>query len=291
MSRTKPKKTGTRKTAATARRDKRLRQETFRLRLRVVFLCLMILMVMGGAFAVFLTIESRAVIAEKIYQASAEAGFSLKTVSVEGRVYADASTILNAIGIEEGQPLLAFDPDAAHKALEKLSWIKSAQVERRWPDTVYVNLVERQPLALWQKDKELSLIDEEGVVIARRNLSSFGELLIVTGDKAPEHARDLVGLLKAEPVLAEKIEAASWTGDRRWNLKTRKGAIIKLPEDDTGLAIGRLARLETEEEILGKDISQIDLRDPGRIVVRTQPGETKTYHVNFNGQKQSEGDI
>ncbi|MCD8497673.1 MAG: FtsQ-type POTRA domain-containing protein [Alphaproteobacteria bacterium] len=153
MSRTKPKKTGTRKTAATARRDKRLRQETFRLRLRVVFLCLMILMVMGGAFAVFLTIESRAVIAEKIYQASAEAGFSLKTVSVEGRVYADASTILNAIGIEEGQPLLAFDPDAAHKALEKLSWIKSAQVERRWPDTVYVNLVERQPLALWQRIK------------------------------------------------------------------------------------------------------------------------------------------
>ncbi|MCD8497672.1 MAG: hypothetical protein LRZ85_06035 [Alphaproteobacteria bacterium] len=48
------------------------------------------------------------------------------------------------------------------------------------------------------------MIDEEGVVIARRNLSSFGELLIVTGDKAPEHARDLVGLLKAEPVLAEK---------------------------------------------------------------------------------------
>lgn len=279
MSRAKPKQ-GTRKAAFNAKRDRRAKQATTSLRLRRFMLWVFAFLLMGTAFVAFLTLEGGSFVQDNLVKASADAGFTVKTVSVEGRLYSDPAAILTALGTEEGKPLLAFDPGAAQRALEQLPWIKSAKVERRWPDTVYVALTERAPLALWQRDKELALIDPEGVVITREGLDRFGDLMIVTGEKAPLHAAELLALLKAEPLIDSKIEAASWTGDRRWNLKTSQEAIIKLPEGDLGLALGRLAKIEKENAILEKDVTQIDLRDPAKIIVRTAPGEVKIYPAN-----------
>lgn len=278
----KKQKIGTRKTAATARRDARIRREETALRLRRIAIWLAVFIGLGLGFAAFLSLERMGAIQGRLVEASKEAGFIVKTVSVEGREYSNASDILAALGAEEGMPLLAFDPAAAREKLEKLSWIKAAKVERRWPDTIYVALTERTPLALWQKDKELALVDPEGAVVTRHDLGRFSDLKIITGDDAPRHAAELLAILKGAPVLDAQVEAASWTGGRRWNLKTVQGIIVKLPEDDMGLALGRLVKLEGEEGVLHKGIDQIDLRDPSRIVVRTKPGETKAYPTDFS---------
>lgn len=290
MSRNKPQK-GTRKTSIEAGRVRRQKKAAGALRLRRVALWLVVFLAILGSFLTFMALEGGSFFRDGLIKASVDAGLTIKTVSVEGRVYSDAPAILQALGAEEGMPLLAFNPEAARASLETLSWIKSAKVERRWPDTVYVSLRERVPLALWQKDKELSLIDPEGIVITKDDLGRFEDLKIVTGDKAPQHAAELLALLKAEPAIEPKIEALSWTGDRRWNLKTTRGVIIKLPEDDQGLALGRLARIERDDALLEKDVTQIDLRDPEEIVVRTKPGETKAYKVQFQGRDAGKSDI
>lgn len=290
MSRKKPKQ-GTRKSEATARRDARIRREEGALRLRRIAFWLAVFMVIAFGFAAFLSLERMGAVQERLVNVSRDAGFTVKTVSVEGRVYSDAADILKALGAEEGMPLLAFEPSAARENLEKLSWVKAAKVERRWPDTIYVELTERTPLALWQKDKELALIDPEGAVITRHDLGRFGDLKVVTGEEAPRQAAALLALLKGAPVLDAQVEAASWTGGRRWNLKTVQGIIVKLPEEDIGLALGRLVKLEGEEGILHKGIDQIDLRDPSRIVVRTKPGELKSYPADFSPATGKKGDI
>lgn len=286
MIRVEPKK-GTRKTVMTVKRNARIRRDESAVRLRWVAGIFFVVILAGiGLLSLF---SSGIVTAagQKLVKASADAGFKLETILVEGRVHSDPAAVKAAVGIEQGVPLLSFDPEMARAEIEKLPWIKSAQVERRWPDTVYIEITERQPLALWQKDKDLSLIGTEGEVITKDNLGRFAKLMIVTGEKAPEHAAELIGLLKAEPSIALRIEAASWTGERRWNLKTDRGVIIKLPEGDLGLALSRLAKIDREETILEKDITQIDLREGDRVVVRTGPGEIKTYQASF----QRNGDI
>lgn len=278
MSRGKPKKSSPRKAAGG-------------IGLRVIVFWPAVLLSVLSVFFLLLALERSSFFQERLIRASADAGLTVKTVSVEGRVHSEASSILKALGAEQGMPLLAFDPASARENLEKLSWIKSVKVERRWPDTVYVSLTERVPLAFWQKDKELSLIDTGGVVITKDDLGRFDELKIVTGEKAPQHAAEILALLKGEPLVEPKIEALSWTGDRRWNLKTTRGIIVKLPEEDVGLALGRLAKVEQENALLEKDVSQIDLRDPEEIIVRTAPGETQSYKIQFQGDSSGKNDI
>lgn len=44
----------------------------------------------------------------------------------------------------------------AQAAIEKLPWVASAQVRKRWPDTLEVRVVEHKPFARWGKDRMLS---------------------------------------------------------------------------------------------------------------------------------------
>lgn len=117
--------------------------------------------------------------------------------------------VIHAIlNVEKGDSRFAVDPASAKAQLERISWIKTAQVERRLPDTVAVSLTERVPVALWQKDRKLSVVDAQGVVLSDQNLEGFRDLLLVVGEGAAEQAQDLITYLAAEPVIAGKIEAA-----------------------------------------------------------------------------------
>src|SRR3546814_10770851 len=71
------------------------------------------------------------------------------------------TTLVRALGLETGRPILAVDPAAARAALEALPWVASASVERQLPGTVYIRLTERAPLALWQDQGVIQVRSEE----------------------------------------------------------------------------------------------------------------------------------
>ena len=70
--------------------------------------------------------------------------------SRQGRATTDRETVLDALGARPGTSIFAVDPTHAKRQLESLPWVRSAAIERRLPDTIYVRLVEREPMALWQ---------------------------------------------------------------------------------------------------------------------------------------------
>ncbi len=214
---------------------------------------------------------------EKILQASASMGFEVENILIEGRVYTNADVLRAALNMEKGDPLFSFDPAEAREMLRRINWIKNAQVERRLPGTIYVRLEEKKPVALWQKDGNLALLDEAGVVITTENLDRFKDLVIVMGDGAPDHTAELVRNIEAEPVLKEKIRAAKWIDGRRWDLVFASGVTAKLPEKEMGLALRRLAQAEEQDKVLTKDILALDLREEGRITVQTKPGAAQDY--------------
>ncbi len=53
------------------------------------------------------------------------------------------------------------DLERVRSSLEKLPWVREARVERRWPDTLVVSLVEHVPLARWN---DTALVSEAGEV-------------------------------------------------------------------------------------------------------------------------------
>jgi cell division protein FtsQ len=222
---------------------------------------------------------------QKIFKVSAAKGYAVKNLLVQGRVNIDPDVLRGLIDVKPGDPILAFDPVKVRDSLKRLSWVKDAQVERRLPDTIYIRLTERRPLALWQDKGKVKLIDEDGVTLAEANLKSFGGLPLVVGDEAPRHAADLLRLLAAEPALVPQVEASTWVGGRRWDLALKKGITVQLPSGDAGLALRRLAAAQTENALLDKDISVIDLREDGRMTVRTKPGAVKELKTSVSAQK------
>ncbi len=214
---------------------------------------------------------------DKIYQETADRGFIINNVLVEGRVNTDPDMLRALLDVNRGDPVFAFDPREAKDLIERLTWIKEAHVERRLPDTVYIGLRERVPLALWQDKGKIRLVDGEGVTLTDKNLGKFGDLLIIVGDDAPQHAPELVNMLGAEPDIRGRIEAATWVGERRWDLKLKNGMTVKLPESDLGLALARLSQAQDKDGLLDKDITVIDVRESDRITVRTKPGAVEEY--------------
>ncbi len=203
--------------------------------------------------------------------ASAELGLTVERVYVLGRERSLRDQVLKALTLERGQPILAFGPAAAKARLEALSWIGSAVVERHLPDTIHVRLAERRPMALWQRDGRLVLVDPTGAVIVTDGLEQFAHLPVIVGDDAPEHAPALLALLATEPELGRRVVAAVRVGGRRWNLRFAGGIDVRLPEENAAQAWARLAELERKQRLLERDVIVVDMRLPDRLVVRTTP--------------------
>lgn len=218
------------------------------------------------------------------YRLTADAGFAVEDVLVEGRGRTDRSAILAALKVQRGTPILTIDPRAARARLEALPWVRRATVERRLPKLVYVRLAERNPLALWQLDGKLSVIDRNGEVIPGMSAKQFAELPLVVGQGAPSHAAALVAMLDREPELRPLVTAAVRVSGRRWNLQLRGGIDVRLPETDPAEAWVQLARLDREHGLLERDVVAIDLRLPGRLVVRTTPGARMRNVVSEAGR-------
>lgn len=213
----------------------------------------------------------------KIVVASASLGFEVQNILIDGRVNTDPEILKAIINVQKGDPLFAFNPTQAQEALSQIAWVDTVHVERRWPDTLYISLDERKPLALWQKDKKLNLIDQYGDIIPVTDLNPFSNLVIVLGEDAPKNTEELFQTLIGEPDLFRDIESAGYIADRRWDIIMKNDIRVKLPEGDVALAWSRLAKAHAADNILDKNLMAIDLRDPERMIVRTSPGSASEY--------------
>lgn len=227
-------------------------------------------------------------ISGKLTTITADMGFTVQNVKVEGRVYSNAAALKAIVDTQKGAPLFALNPADLREKIEAMDWIKKATVERRLPGTLYIRVQEHTPLALWQEKGTLRLLDEEGGLINTNKLARFRNLVIVMGKDAPAKAPELLADLAAETAIAPRITTAKWMDNRRWDLVTRDNVTIRLPESDAALALRLLAKAQEEDKILEKDITMVDLREQGRIVLRTRPGSLQEYKAMQ--AKQASGD-
>jgi cell division protein FtsQ len=208
--------------------------------------------------------------------ASASLGLAVNDVQVQGRETTDAATIMTALAADRGTPILAVSPSRAREQLLVLPWVRSAVIERRLPDTLYVHLVERKPLAIWQHGGKQELIDRDGAVIPVKDLDRFAKLPIIVGDDAAPQAAALIDMLATEPDLASRVGAAIRVGGRRWNLRVDGSIDVLLPDTSTAAAWAHLAQLERTDGLLKRDVQIVDMRLPDRLVLRVNtPSSTK----------------
>lgn len=220
--------------------------------------------------AEWIAAQEQALIDETV-ATSASMGLTVERVMIEGRHDTPPELLISTIEVTAGDPILAVDPEAIRLRLEDLPWIRSATVERRLPGEIRLTIVEREPIALWQRDGRYHLVDRYGDWLPITETGKYTGMIVLTGEDAPAQAQALLDLLALEPELATRVVAAQRVGARRWNLQFDNGVDVRLPEEEPAAAWRALAAMEREQGLIDRDLVMIDMRVPDRLIVRLSP--------------------
>lgn len=192
-------------------------------------------------------------------------GFVIRNINVRGTSFFDKSDVIKSLGLKFGQPIFSADLNSSlAKILLDLPWVKDAKIERIYPSSISVKVVERKPIGYFQQRSKLFLIDDEGTIIDSKK--KLPGAIIFVGNGANKKAAELIRLLKKHKISG--VSSASYIGNRRWNLEITDSLTVKLPESDMEKALVDFKKLVEEKQILEKDISVIDFRIPSKILVK-----------------------
>jgi cell division protein FtsQ len=174
------------------------------------------------------------------------------------------------------------DLDAVRDSLEKLPWVREARVERRWPDTLVVSLVEHVPLVRWNDD---ALVSDTGAVFVAAVSDRLPRLF------GPEESVDdvLAAYRRHQAALAPlglQIDELRLSPRRAWRIRLDNGITLALGREQTDARLARFVglypRLFAASPAAAADAAAVepvlpvavDLRYPDGFALRMPPGTT-----------------
>jgi cell division protein FtsQ len=101
-------------------------------------------------------------------------------IEVTGNHIVSREAVLQQFVHDRGRSVLRIPLDARRGALEEISWVESAAVQRILPNRIRVELTERTPIAFLRNGSEVALIDGHGVILDRPRGEDL-QFPIVTG--------------------------------------------------------------------------------------------------------------
>ncbi|MEE9347844.1 MAG: cell division protein FtsQ/DivIB, partial [Robiginitomaculum sp.] len=132
------------------------------------------------------------------------------------------------------------------------------------------------PVALWQQNGVVRVVDGEGLVIEAALASDFAKLPLLVGPNAAAHSQSIYDALAQSPAVSKRLAAIIRVGDRRWDIALKgNGPRLKLPENNIHAALARIEDMQRSHHILDLDLETIDLRAPGRAVLRPNEAQSR----------------
>ena len=194
--------------------------------------------------------------------------FKIEKVEFDGQEHVPEVLLLKASGLRYKTNIFNVSVDDVKKKLEQIAWIKSASVQRKLPNKISVRVSERVPIAIYQLNYKLHLIDIDGKILENDGIGNFDNLPIIVGEGAEKVARQFLHVLEKFPRIQNQLVFAVYVGKRRWNMKINKGITVKLPEKHLSYAMQILDEIADEKGFFDDDIQEIDLRIIDRVIIK-----------------------
>jgi cell division protein FtsQ len=195
-------------------------------------------------------------------------GFGVTGVALTGNQHLSRDEIFAIAGVTAHTPLFFLDVSDARAKLKTNPWIADATVQKLYPDRLQIAITERTAFALWQKDRRISIVADDGTVLEPFIAPRYTTLPLFVGTGAAERAKEFLALLDRYPDIRDQVRASVLVAERRWNLRLKNGIDVRLPEFDVAAALDRLVALDKEKKLLSRDITAVDLRLADRVTVR-----------------------
>lgn len=214
---------------------------------------------------------------DELAKSASRSGFEVSKVRVSGVERMNEQLVYERVLAQRDRPMPLVELGDVRDSLLELPWVADARVSRQLPDTLKIDIVEREPHAVLRKPDRLMLVDGQGNELEPIAREAAKGKLLIEGPGAQKQVEELARLLDAAPALKPHIAGAEWVGNRRWNLTFTSGQLLALPEGDAGPpALVKFAQLDGMHRLIGGKPIAVDMRVPDRVYLRCKDGPCPT---------------
>ena len=177
-----------------------------------------------------------------------------------------------------GGGMLRTDLNQVKALVRQVEWVRDADVRRRFPGTLEIQIEEHIPFARWQTSGVISRGTDDGEQSLLVN--RFGEVFEAeTNDKLPQLAgpagtsRDVmtqwVAFGKQLEPLGQTLAELRLSPRRSWQLKLDNGSTLALGRNEAAERLARFVRAYARVPALQAVNARVDLRYSSGLAVRT----------------------
>jgi cell division protein FtsQ len=206
-------------------------------------------------------------------QTQSDARFAVRHIEIAGAVHTQRAAIEAVTRRYVGLNLFQIDIARVQTDLHSLAWIQRIAIEKKVPDTLRINVVERVPVALAMRNGSLQYVDASGVVCGELSPAvGDSDLPVVRDADGPELVRTVqfIDDLRAkDPVVYSRIGEVRPIAPRGFAIFDRDlAATVYANADDVSPKFRDLYAIAQSEKLGRSQIEYADLRFSGRIVIK-----------------------
>jgi cell division protein FtsQ len=184
----------------------------------------------------------------------------IERLQLTGDVRHLRSEEVEAILSGHARGFFVLDLDVLRRELEALPWVKTAQLRKRWPDTLEVTVAEPVPVARWGEDL---LVDRHGELFGPVDLDAWAFLPALEGESGRQ-VKLMHRYLEASARLADVglgVSGVRETPRHAWSIRLDEGGEILMGRDGDIARLDQLLSLmPVLRETNPEPLARVDLR-------------------------------
>lgn len=195
--------------------------------------------------------------------------FMLQSMVIDGASKNLADDIREVVSVDF--PISSFNVDLRNMRamIEELDAVAGAEIRVRSGGLLQVIIKERLPAVVWRTDRGFELLDPKGRLVSEvDSREGLGNLPLVAGVGADKQIGEALALLVAAAPMGDRIIGLMRMGERRWDVVLDRDQRIMLPEKSPVVALERVIALDQAQELLGRDLTVVDMRNADRPTIR-----------------------
>ena len=178
----------------------------------------------------------------------------------------DFESIRLALGIDSGVNIKSVDLHQINNRVSKVPGVKNSSIRRLSNGNIVVKIQKHKVAAQWSDGKYFYPLSTDGTKIDTPTTERDENTIVFQG-AIPENITDIISGVSS---ISEYIDYMNMVESRRWNIHTKNGITIYLPEESPTVAINKISLLNQTHKILSRNLEIIDMRDSARILVKTR---------------------
>ncbi|MFN4173431.1 MAG: cell division protein FtsQ/DivIB, partial [Pseudorhodobacter sp.] len=198
--------------------------------------------------------------------------FLVTLLSVEGASPDVADRVRTALALPLPQSSLDLDLTAARSRVAGIDAVQDVLLRIQPGGILQAVVTEREPVVVWRGPERLVMLDGAGhpvTEIAAR--SERADLPLIAGEGADRAIPEALRILTSAGPLLPRLRGLVRVGERRWDIVLDRDQRILLPVREPVRALERLIALDMAQDLLARDIRNVDLRQQGRPSLQLAP--------------------